>query len=836
MMMKTVYIFIYLYLGRPRRRTRNPDSQYSRYGGSESYSRRTTTTTTTTPSPTPEGQRRRRRLRRVAPLSESSFPGKESAIVDKSHLETPAVFQVSSFDEEPELEGLGTLPLSLATTASSPSSMVIEQLASSTTTTTSILTILEREEIAPSTTSTITMPPVTTLNTVEEELHEVTQPATVTSTTTTAPTTEEEALSSTSASILAQVIEEVVLSSSSTTSTSTRMPLSSTEPEASLPEVEVVRPVPENWELGAFDDEPEIEWFWDYLSERTESSSSPTMTTTTTTVTPLEDTPNITLATTLAPSEIEPNTDDMLDSFAVIGGEEEEEEDSSRTPIGEESRRRRRRERNSIRALSSSSPRRRRRRVSGTTVPTSPASTRLIGTTDVEESQDVFPSHVNLAANAPAYVRESDDFLLLSRWSAQLPQSGRSFYEQALRRTIQPDAIAGGTVGVCFGNGDVDIGPIGQESGGAPRQWDADIERLEGERNSTTNWSTRRMSDALPSRFHRCFATYREREERWVSAPCRSPRCLWRSRSLPRTSLSECVACLAHEILSREETRITATHYEECLQRNETERWRRMQPSTRTLVFRQHSCVFGQAPESRWHGLLSTTQRDIWGGVHGWSISIRVYILAMIPAGHPEMYRRGTMRIDILFRIPQPFHVLLGREIRMRGQLNWEGSRASRGQAMSLMWVPFPGDGEGLTGPVHLRRWVFESDFRYTDRPDVMVSALSLQLCDMEAWEDGVEQRRDEEQYPLPRAARDLRRRKNNKCDWWAAKRTGGYQIISDDENEEEAPSIERLSQKRHSSHETIRRSSISIIDSSIFLFCRYKLSSHQHTSLSSYP
>ena len=154
------------------------------------------------------------------------------------------------------------------------------------------------------------------------------------------------------------------------------------------------------------------------------------------------------------------------------------------------------------------------------------------------------------------------------------------------------------------------------------------------------------------------------------------------------------------------------------------------------------------------------------------------------------------MRIDILFSIPQPFYVLLGREIRMRGQLNWEGSRASRGQAMSLMWVPFPGDGEGLTGPVRLRRWVFESDFRYTDRPDVMVSALSLQLCDMEAWEDGVEQRRDEEQYPLPRAARDLRRRKNNKCDWWAAKSTGGYQIISDDENEEEAPSIERLSRR----------------------------------------
>ena len=96
----------------------------------------------------------------------------------------------------------------------------------------------------------------------------------------------------------------------------------------------------------------------------------------------------------MAPVEIEPITDNAFDSFAVIGGEgeEEEEEDSSRAPRGEGSHRRRRRERSSIRASSSSSPRRRRRRrVSGTTTPTSPASARLIGTTDVEEAQDVFP-------------------------------------------------------------------------------------------------------------------------------------------------------------------------------------------------------------------------------------------------------------------------------------------------------------------------------------------------------------------------------------------------------------------------------------------------------------
>ena len=116
-------------------------------------------------------------------------------------------------------------------------------------------------------------------------------------------------------------------------------------------------------------------------------------------------------------------------------------------------------------------------------------------------------------------------------------------------------------------------------------------------------------------------------------------------------------------------------------------------------------------------------------------IDIRVYVIATVLASHPEMYRRGTMYIDVIFPFPQPFHVLLGREIRMRGQLLWEGSQASHGQAMSLMWVPFPGDGRGLTGPVHLRRWVFESEFRYADRPDVMVSSLSPQLCEMVPWE-----------------------------------------------------------------------------------------------------
>ena len=131
----------------------------------------------------------------------------------------------------------------------------------------------------------------------------------------------------------------------------------------------------------------------------------------------------------------------------------------------------------------------------------------------------------------------------------------------------------------------------------------------------------------------------------------------------------------------------------------------------------------------------------------------------------------------------------------MRGELHWEGSRASRGQSMSLMWVPFPGDSEGLSGPVHMRRWVFESDFRYSDRPDVMVSMLSLQLCDVAArGEEG--ETATETQSPLPRAAREQRRRRNEKCEWWERKSTGRLQRLSDDEDEEEGPSFGQVGQR----------------------------------------
>ena len=500
-----------------------------------------------------------------------------------------------------------------------------------------------------------------------------------------------------------------------------------------------------------------------------------------------------TTTTTVAPivvRRIEPEQEEVAEQVV----EEEEERRTSavgwgnvETAEGEEERG----------TTPSSSTRRRRSRTTTTTTTAAPSPrtsappSSWLEDSEDEESSDVLPSLGSLATDAPEYVREADDFQAISRWVAGLPRSGRSLYERSLRTTIRLEAISGGSVGIFQGNGEAEIGPLGRGVAGEDRSWD--MESLRNLREETTDWSTRRVSSLLPAVLQVCFATRRERDGRWMASCHQSPRSIWRARVLPRTSLSRCVACLAQEIFNREETRAAAAHYEECLREEETERWRRMRPSTRTLVFRQHSCVFGQTRASRWHGLLRSTQQDVLGGLLGWVIDIRVYVTATVPASHPEMYRRGTMHIDVIFPFPQPFHVLLGREIRMRGQLLWEGSRASRGQAMSLIWVPFPGDGRGLTGPVHLRRWVFESEFRYADRPDVMVSSLSLQLCEMVPWEVDTDLADESSQYPLPAAARELRRRKNKKCEWWEAKKTGRFQRLSDDENEEVGPNLEAV-------------------------------------------
>ena len=412
-----------------------------------------------------------------------------------------------------------------------------------------------------------------------------------------------------------------------------------------------------------------------------------------------------------------------------------------------------------------------------------------------DEATDILPSRLRLSEDFPEYVREADDFVRISEWVANLPRSGRSRYERALRGVVTPTAIAGGRVWNCFGEGEADLGPMGVDVDGSNYNWEPPTLALEAEMSSRRNWEGMRLSDVLPAGFLRCFARY-EGNTRLSLGISRSPRSFWSSPVLSRTSRTRCVACLARELAFHEEDRATMAHYMNCLRGAETERWRRMRPSTRTIFFRQHSCFFGSFRERRWHGLVTALQRDVLGGSMGWVASFRVYVTATIPAGHPEMYRRGTTRIDVVFPFPRPFHVLLGPSIRMTGQLNWEGSRASRAQPMSLLWVPFPGDGEGLSGPVAFRRWVFETDFWYADRPDVMLSALTLQFLDITARDIDTIIVPPASHYTLTRAARELRRRKNNKCVWWEGKKTGRWQRLSDDEDEERAPRQETLGEE----------------------------------------
>ena len=89
----------------------------------------------------------------------------------------------------------------------------------------------------------------------------------------------------------------------------------------------------------------------------------------------------------------------------------------------------------------------------------------------------------------------------------------------------------------------------------------------------------------------------------------------------------------------------------------------------------------------------------------------------------------------------------------------------------------------------------YSKAIKNSDRPDVMVSMLSLQLCDVVARGEG-EEIAPETQSPLPRAARELRRRKNDKCEWWERKSTGRFQRLSDDEDEEGGPRIEQVGQR----------------------------------------
>ena len=122
-------------------------------------------------------------------------------------------------------------------------------------------------------------------------------------------------------------------------------------------------------------------------------------------------------------------------------------------------------------------------------------------------------------------------------------------------------------------------------------------------------------------------------------------------------------------------------------------------------------------------------QDNVRGGIAGWEVRFRVLITAAIPTTHTNPYLRGVQDIDVAFRFPIIFWAMFGEQIRMRGRLRWDGRRPSRGQPMGFTWMPLPGDGEGLRGPVQFAGWWFGSDFIYGERPDIEVWLITLQVA-----------------------------------------------------------------------------------------------------------
>ena len=184
-----------------------------------------------------------------------------------------------------------------------------------------------------------------------------------------------------------------------------------------------------------------------------------------------------------APEEVELSMDDGGGFDADVDEEEEHIQNISRG-------RTRGRGRGSS-SQSSSSFRGRRGRTTTTTTTPSPSASFAESPedSDVGESPDVFPSHINLVGEAPEYVTESDDFRRISRWVSCLPRSGRSLYERALRSAISPEAISGGTIGIAFGNGEFEMGPVGISLDRTTRDLTGDLRRLERLARDTNNWS-----------------------------------------------------------------------------------------------------------------------------------------------------------------------------------------------------------------------------------------------------------------------------------------------------------------------------------------------------------
>ena len=348
-----------------------------------------------------------------------------------------------------------------------------------------------------------------------------------------------------------------------------------------------------------------------------------------------------------------------------------------------------------------------------------------------EDPQASLPPRPLFTREPQDYVLFSDDYLSVFNWLRSWPRFGHSYHERAIRGAINPAAIDGGNTFYCSGRSAAEIGPLRRNARREILNFDAEVEEISRNVEGRQDWRGTRLSDLLPRRFSCLFAVY---DGDRVSRPGfgQSPRSVWRSEVLPRTSSMRCVGCLARDLTFRQREQGTITHYVNCVRQGDMRRWARMRSSTRTLVFRCHSCYYAELRPLVWHGIITANQANLSAGVAGWIATFRVYVTAYVPSSHSEMYLRGTIRISVTFRLPPVYRVLLGEEISMRGHLVWEGTRASRGQSTCLFWVPYEGDGEGLTGPMRRAQWSFVSDFSYGDRPDVLVTALSIQLHDIE--------------------------------------------------------------------------------------------------------
>ena len=321
-----------------------------------------------------------------------------------------------------------------------------------------------------------------------------------------------------------------------------------------------------------------------------------------------------------------------------------------------------------------------------------------------------------------------DDYARLQEWIIGLPQ-GRAASEPSLYPLQHVTLVQGGRVGIVRGEGVGELGSATVDLDGYRMDWESEIEVVEEWIARQTSWKDIELSELLPLGSQHLLGDEESGEDAARARTDLFPRVVWRSVKLTRTSRARCAGCLCADLESRsvEDERLRSwTH---SVRVHETQAWRRRHDSVRQLVFRRHTCGYGRLPAGHWHGIIIQDQDNIRGGTAGWEVRFRVLITAAIPTTHTNPYLRGVQDIDVAFRFLIIFRAMFGEQIRMRGRLRWDGRRPSRGQPMGFTWMPMPGDGEGLRGPVQFAGWWFGSDFVYGERPDVEVWLITLQVA-----------------------------------------------------------------------------------------------------------